>query len=305
MVKEYIKLKVYKTIHFLKMDELIVKCNNDILRKFIPRHTNYKQNDVHFVEVSENLKIKIDRSDYTQWRIFSGGIKINPILSKVLSKNKVVVFDIGANIGAFSIFLIDKLKPNKADLHFFEPNPFLYKTLRDNILHLEKSSNGFKSFLNTIALGEKIGKSCFKIKNAHSGASSLVVDFSENYIDVDVEINSLDNYVRQKNIGHIDLLKIDVESFEPAVFAGSINTIIKDKPVLYFECSNSWFKHFSQDYIFKNFYLMESNGYKFYIEGKRDNREVSISQLKDIEFANIIGLVPQHIEKIDDINKYF
>ena len=44
---------------------------------------------------------------------------------------------------------------------------------------------------------------------------------------VDVEIDTLDNYINDNNIEQVDLLKIDVEGFEESVLEGCLESISK------------------------------------------------------------------------------
>lgn len=48
----------------------------------------------------------------------------------------------------------------------------------------------------------------------------------------EIEVTTLDNFIKEKNILQVNLIKIDVEGEEQKVIQGAINTIAKHKPIL-------------------------------------------------------------------------
>jgi len=77
---------------------------------------------------------------------------------------------------------------------------------------------------------------------------------NENYQKtIDVNVNTLSNYLSEKNIGHIDLIKIDTEGSELNVLLG-LNSLIKNVKFIFFE-------HHYDDMVKKNYTFSEINNF--------------------------------------------
>jgi FkbM family methyltransferase len=148
----------------------------------------------------------------------------------LITKSDPVILDVGANKGQ-SITRYKKLFQNPI-IHSFEPNIDEVNILK------QKYINDKNLYLNNVAVGDKKGNLEFNI-NAGSGHSSfknlipnttwikkrskrLKVD-DKNYTTkkVNAEIITLDDYVNEKNLTNIDILKIDTQGFEDKVLLGA------------------------------------------------------------------------------------
>ena len=69
----------------------------------------------------------------------------------------------------------------------------------------------------------------------------------------------------ENKINHVDIIKIDVEGYEPIVLDGCINTIKKFKPVLYIEITPLWFKDIGRSFL-DILNLLKSLGYKLFLD---------------------------------------
>jgi uncharacterized beta-barrel protein YwiB (DUF1934 family) len=93
------------------------------------------------------------------------------------------------------------------------------------------------------------------VKQKHSSFLKLnktnKIDFLKK--EIKINVNTIDNYVKQNNIKHIDYLKIDTQGYEEEVLKGSIETL-KSGIVKYIEV-----EIILSDYYEKttNFYDME------------------------------------------------
>ena len=135
-----------------------------------------------------------------------------------------IIFDVGAHEGE-SIQRFKKIFKSP-QIHSFEPQvkPFeiLKKLKNDNII------------VNNYALGEIEQIKELNINSNGATSSFLSLDKSSRHIKniktVEKQkkiIKTLDNYVLEKKINHIDLLKIDVQGYEPEVLQGSLQTLSK------------------------------------------------------------------------------
>lgn len=133
--------------------------------------------------------------------------------------------DIGANVGKTSLPLCEHFKKVIA----VEPNPlalerFKSNVIPDNLMIIEK---GMYSREGTMTLA---------MPNNNSEHSSLepmrlAKWKDEELVEWEVEVVTLDSLGLQA----LDLLKIDTEQGENAIFEGGMQTIEKYKPVIFFE----------------------------------------------------------------------
>jgi FkbM family methyltransferase len=286
---------VWSVMQSLKVDEFIASHTNNknILRKFIPRSRAYSHEKYEH-RINSKLKIILDRADYTQWRIFSGRLSINPNIFnylKVDSENFSMI-DIGANIGGVSILMADKINVKNFSIHLFEPNPNLLPVLEENIKRLGDSNSAVNAVVNQLAVGDKNTTLPLQIRADHTGLATLAHTSNSFENSVDVKVILLDDYVNEHKIDRLDFLKIDVESYEPGVLKGALKTIHRFRPVLYMEYSSEWFENFDKEYIESLFADINSIGYKFYREGRDGSLNplpLTQSALQEYTHLNILA----------------
>jgi len=144
---------------------------------------------------------------------------------KYLNKNSVVI-DIGAYIGYVSKDLFRYVKG--AD----PKNYYLIEACKKNFSVLEKNCSSFRLF--NCAISDKTGKQEFYIGD-HSGsqgtsqANSLFAEFIGNkkwnkqLTSYEVDTFTLDDFLANNNISHVDYLKINCEGGEYKIFDSSLD----------------------------------------------------------------------------------
>lgn len=142
------------------------------------------------------------------------------LFKKYVTKGMTVV-DVGANIGYYTL-LAARLVGDKGRVIAFEPEPQNYALLVRNI--------GMNSYRNIVplkkAVSSKTGTADLFL-NRQSGAHSFSPDRDDNIGVTRVETVSLDQYFKGRE-RPIDIIKIDVEGAELAVFQGMSNIIRKN-----------------------------------------------------------------------------
>ncbi len=136
-----------------------------------------------------------------------------------------VVFDVGANRGQ-TIDLVRRAF-SRPVIFSFEPNPDLLPELIRNYACSAVAIEG-------VALGNSEGSIDFHVSENSELSSVLAIEetavnpFSKVNIRkcVSVPLTTLDSYVKQRGLTHIDLLKIDTQGFDLEVLRGA-STILK------------------------------------------------------------------------------
>ena len=126
----------------------------------------------------------------------------------------LTVFDVGANVGDYSQMLIEKFDNRKNySLHLFEPQKNCFLELQN------KFNNNEKVAINNFGLSNHGGISTIYKDKDKSGLSSLYnrnLEFYNLKMDKEeqIELKKASQYIEEKDIKHIDLLKIDIEGHE-------------------------------------------------------------------------------------------
>ncbi len=133
--------------------------------------------------------------------------------------------DIGANVGYFTCILA-RLAGLEGSVIAFEPE---LKNLR--LLNRNIALNGIRNVkVEPVALGAEDGTaSLFTYKNNNQGRHSLVA--SAGMTKIDVPVRRLDDVLRTQDrpFESIDLVKIDVEGYEPFALSGATESISRTR----------------------------------------------------------------------------
>jgi FkbM family methyltransferase len=139
------------------------------------------------------------------------------VLEKYKSSHseKLVIFDIGAHTGEFSILCSEILGDEKISVHAFEPSRVAFESLESNT----RSMNFICRY--NIGMGQK--RSAKWLKN--SGSKIATIEDSQFNGAEAVQMESLDAFCSEHKINFIDYLKMDVEGYEFEVLKGARNLI--------------------------------------------------------------------------------
>jgi FkbM family methyltransferase len=288
---------VWSVMQTTKLDELIASrtSHDSFLRKVMPRSRAYRHERFEY-NLSPDLKMVLDRRDYSQWRIFSGGLHINGRIFQYIPVNpfRFEMVDIGANVGGYSVLFSREIDVENFNVHLFEPNPLILPGLMENVRLLQSSNLAVNAVVNPYALGDKEGRAPLKVNENHSGISTFASTKRQFTKTIDVDVTLLDTYVAEKGINQIDLIKLDVESYEPSVLNGARKTISTLKPGLYFEYQQEWFDNYSDHYITEIIYFLSGQGYLFYREARDGSLvpfQMTVSTLKQYRHLNILAFI--------------
>jgi len=167
------------------------------------------------------------------WKGFGGFEKISCLTWERLSLNSQTVIDIGANTGIYSL-ITSSCNP-KAIVYAFEPSNRVFTKLNEN-----NTLNNFSIKTINLAVAEE-SKTMTYYDNASENpyTGSLVNNTKQNQTNsIQVNTVSLNDFIEENKITRIDLMKIDVEAFEPDVLRGMKQFLPQFKPALLIELLN-------------------------------------------------------------------
>jgi FkbM family methyltransferase len=153
-----------------------------------------------------------------------------------------VIFDIGANVGFYSLHWASRITPG-GTIHAFEPVPSTFRWLSRNI-----ALNDLNDIIRTrnFGLGDARGSvSVFLPEFSGSGAASIRnLHPNESSREIEVQLDTLDQYFSSAGLDRLDLIKVDVEGAELFVLQGGRETITKYRPLIFLELLRKWSRPF-------------------------------------------------------------
>jgi len=120
-----------------------------------------------------------------------------------------VIFDVGANVGAWSQGVLTASPA--ARLYLFEPSPGCQQAIRARNLN--------KAVLIPYAVGDRPGKAQLHLASALDGTASLhargdTCFHDKEYQSIEVDVVTLDHVIQEQGIDFVDFVKIDIEGHE-------------------------------------------------------------------------------------------
>jgi len=174
----------------------------------------------------QGLRWVLDPSDFPQenlfwlgesdrWELFHARRMVGP---------GAVIFDVGANFGYYALMLAAALR-GACTVHAFEPTEATFQRLSRHIVLNRMDC----VHAHRLALSDAPGTASMRGRNGNSGAAYLEPG------DGEVQVTTLDEFVREWDIGRLDFMKIDVEGFEEHVLRGGQRVLRELRPHILFE----------------------------------------------------------------------
>lgn len=138
--------------------------------------------------------------------------------------------DIGANMGLYSALMASMFEPRS--VHAFEPTPNVAQVAR---MIMERNNLPVEVFES--AVSDTTGVGTLQLSSVSDASNSMVEGFRVATGVIDVATVRLDDHVRRSGI-EPTIVKVDVETFEPAVLRGAAATIARYRPALIVEVLN-------------------------------------------------------------------
>lgn len=184
---------------------------------------------------------------------YSGEFYIIKYIKQSVSEGGVV-FDIGANVGDWSKFVIEDYKDIDYKLYMFEPSKITFQELKNNI------SENKNRFFYPLGFGDKNETIKIFYDNEAQGSAGAFIKNAK--LSEDVEIVTIDNFCVQNNINQIDFLKMDVQGYEYNILLGA-KEMLKNGNIKYiqFEFDEP---NIENRIFFKDFWELLNKDYDIY-----------------------------------------
>jgi len=246
-----------RLINFIKILGLsrgrFKKVNNFILKRYLYkkkiRKISYKYYGKYFIlypveNVTDN-KIITSSKKYD--------FKELEYIKKLEKNNKSVFLDIGSNMGYYSIM---SSNVGFTSIFAFEPLPKMISRIEENI-----KINNLEDKISIIpfALGDENKEIIIYEKIDNIGGSSILKDNKRSH-NYRVNMITLNQFMKDYSLNHIDVLKIDIEGYEDRVlmpFFRDNNMSIFPKIVIIEHSSSKEWNEDVIDWMLKNGYSEE------------------------------------------------
>lgn len=162
--------------------------------------------------------MRLDLSDFIQREIYLGLFEPHETrLVKTYLHPGMTVVDVGANIGYYVVLAASRVGPSGRVLAF-EPSPWACQRLRHTV-----AENGLDATVSVHphAVGDRAGTATLFMPGRVGNHTPSILGGEADAEPIDVPLTTLDDALRTHGIDRVDLLKIDVEGFEPNVLAGA------------------------------------------------------------------------------------
>jgi FkbM family methyltransferase len=181
-----------------------------------------------------------DLAQFLDWKVFGYGCAsycelslLKTLANEIRSRNgEVMFFDVGANIGHHTLFMARNADRVVSFEPFAENRKLIEQKIAMNALTNVK--------LLPYALGAKDEALKYYPGGAiNSGTGTFMPEEIGTYQNpIEIDVRNGDAVCAAHHLPRIDLLKVDVEGFEPFVFLGLSQRIRKDRPPILTELSD-------------------------------------------------------------------
>jgi len=198
---------------------------------FSPKESIGLLYDSYSLSDEEILKIAYQRIgilNYENDFVSGEHFLIHQVLPKYLSGvERPILFDVGANVGNYSEMLATVFP--KALVFAFEPNPTTFKALQSkNLPQITKVNVGLGSETKTCQIYTYANDAQSEHASIHKDVFGSMHGNGD-VIAIDFQLDTLDNFCHNNQIGKIDFLKIDTEGNELDCLQGSKNMLASSK----------------------------------------------------------------------------
>ena len=247
------------------------------------------------------MRYRGDLAHYIDWLVFCyGGAPVSEltllkravaIIRQKYGKSAVSFFDVGGNAGHHAMFMSTQVD----HVFVFEPFPELCSVIRER---MQLNAIGNLRLFGT-ALGAEDGEvAYYPGLTDNSGTGTLLPDAEERQATpVTVPVRNGDALLAREGLPPIDILKVDVEGYEPLVFRGLTARLQRDRPIVLTELSDESRRGFGAEAAFRDSFYP---GAAFFEVGGRNGRPFTLKRF-DFHHSQEVLVVPPELR--DDFQR--
>jgi FkbM family methyltransferase len=209
----------------------------------------YGLNDpIVLAQMRLDYQMKVDLRSRTEYESFYTGEYDTQILKTLLDRARPgwVVFDVGANVGFYSVPLAKHLQSfGSGQLYSFEPVPSNYKRLLEN-LALNHATDSCEVI--QLGLSDRSGTAKITLREdfqsgSDTGNAAIVIADGQDakFNTISITLRALDDFVRERGITRIDYIKVDIEGHEDIFFEGAKDSLARFRPLIQMEINQEYF----------------------------------------------------------------
>jgi FkbM family methyltransferase len=174
-------------------------------------------------------------------------------------------FDIGANVGVFSVAAGKAMEEAQGSIYAFEPCPATFAILEKNLQENELAG----VHAQCVALSERSGAASLYVNAAMKDGLNSLEDPSHGDAEVvgtvAVRVTTLDEFIAEHEIPSVDVMKVDVEGAELLVFRGARGLLARaNAPLILYE-GYSWCTAGFHYHPVEIMWLLETFGYEIFV----------------------------------------
>jgi FkbM family methyltransferase len=214
-----------------------------------------KENSVEQIRMKDGSNLLLDARSRTEagayWNRENDRDDIDFFKICLSTVQSPICFDVGANIGLIAIPLAHYLNDIGGRVVAFEPVKANFERLVENT-----KLNKLHAVLSPveIALGNEEGEIELALETqggASTGNAMMtnVVDKVQEYTVSTVRITTLDQFVAENGLSHVDFIKLDIEGAELLFLQGGQQFLQRCRPFIYGEFNSAMMPKFGQTFL--------------------------------------------------------
>lgn len=225
----------------------------------VPFEKLFSAKDSIIYKFHNNIQIacRPKSTDVNESVVVLSGIEYPIEYIQLNNKNKRIIFDLGGNIGVFSVWFDSLNKELEYNGYVFEPHPGNIEMIKKNFV-----LNNMDSFeiINKAVSG---GNETLRLDVSGDYDAFRIDEDSNNYIEVDAV--RLSDFCKENAIKTVDLCKIDIEGGEYDLLSRDLDFFINNIKVIlleFHEIDNARNLSFLEEKLKKHFIMKIENRVK-------------------------------------------